>query len=493
MRQPRPRDIHALPRVALPRVRALAVAIVACFGLAPPVAADLEVLVPGGSRRLLARAGDTLNGGGTLRDKFDKVYWVPLPFGNVGWLFLSHEITAPLGGLSRLRYEDGEITERLSWVSGTHFNCSGVVTRWRTVLSCEEHPPADSLGLGNVLEVNPITPGLYWRRTALGRFSHEGIIEDPRTGDLYMTDDSYNGVFFRFVPAVPNNLSAGSLYALREATRDWVLVTDMVNTEQQAIDLGATTRPRPEDLVYNPVDDAIYIAVTGVLSDPDSHLGYILRFNPRTREMTRWLDGDGTSLANPDNLEVDKHGNLYVHEDQYYEHVALYGNNELLLVRRDRTIEPILRGLDPWGEVSGMEWSGSEQRFWINWMSGAAGSELFEITCPPHWNIGVAPEPAPAPPMLALAIEPNPFARAARLTADLTGLPRAPGERVRLEIYDVRGSLRRTLLDGPLPAHRLDVVWDGRDDHARPAPEGVYFARLATAKQVIAEKVLRVR
>lgn len=486
MRQPRARDFPPLC------ARALLAAALLVLGLAPPLTADVEVLVPGGSRRLLARTGDPLDGGGYLRDKFDKVYWVPLPFGDVGWLFLNHEITMPNGGLSRLRYEDGIITERINWVTGTHFNCSGVVTRWRTLLSCEEHPPADSLGLGHVLEVSTTTPGLYWRRTALGRFSHEGIIEDPVTGDFYMTDDSYTGVFFRFVPALRGNLSAGWLYALRESTRDWVLVTDMVNTEQQAIARGATTHPRPEDLVYNPVDDAIYIAVTGNYNDPNSRLGYILRFNPRTKQMTRWLDCDGDVLANPDNLEVDAHGNLFVHEDQYPGNAALYGNNELHLVRPDRTIEPVLRGLDGLGEVTGMEWGGSERRFWINWMGGTNGSELFEVDCPWAWNWPIGVEPSPVPPAseLTLVVAPNPFAASARFTADLSGMTGAPGERVRLEIFDVRGSLRRTLINGPLPANRLDTVWDGRDDRSRPVPEGVYFARLATAKHVISEKML---
>jgi len=103
---------------------------------------------------------------------------VPLPFGGMSAGCSSvHEITVPRGGLSRLRYEEGEITERLDWVSGTHFNCSGIVTRWRTVLSCEEHPPADSLGIGHVLEVNTLTPGLYWRAPRsplLARGDHRG-------------------------------------------------------------------------------------------------------------------------------------------------------------------------------------------------------------------------------------------------------------------------------------------------------------------------------
>jgi hypothetical protein len=349
--------------------------------------------------------------------------------------------------------------------------------------------------VGHVLEVSITEPEVYWRREALGRFSHEGVIEDPVTGDIYMTDDSYYGVFFKFVPVERGDLSAGELYALREPTRDWVLVTDMVHTEQQALALGATYHPRPEDLVYNPVDDAIYISVTGNYNNPDQRLGYILRFDPRVNYMEHWLECDGDVLANPDNLEVDSYGNLLVHEDQYPGNVAAYGPNELLLVRPDLEIMPVLRGLDPYGEVTGMDWGDSEWRFFINWMSGANGSELLQIDCPAGWNRPVGVEPAPLPPVaeLRLAVEPNPFMDRARLHAELPGPFHTAGDRVSLRIYDARGVLWRTLLDGPLSGSRIDAVWDGRDAGSRPAPRGAYFARLSTPERTIAEKLLLLR
>ncbi|HWN83259.1 MAG TPA: alkaline phosphatase PhoX, partial [Candidatus Udaeobacter sp.] len=365
---------------------------------AGPSPADISVLVPEATNRVLARSGDTLSDGfSQLRGSFDNIYWVPLSFGG-GHLFINHELVYPDGGMTRLTYDpDFGITSSMDWVTGTHFNCSGMISPTGTLLSCEEHPPADSLNLGYVIEVNQSAPNRWEKRPAMGRFSHESVIMDPWTGDYYLTDDSYNGVFFRYVP-VNGSLINGTLYAFREDTQDWVQINDLVNAEAEALALGATTHQRPEDLAYNPLDDAIYIMITGNWNVVDTRLGYILRFDPRTQTMTRWLDGDGINLANPDNVVVDSHGNLLVHEDQYPANAAEFGPNELLLIRLDKTIEPILRGNDLWGEMAGLAFAENENHFFINWMNGLNGSELCEVFCPPGWNagpVGIADQPVP--------------------------------------------------------------------------------------------------
>jgi len=51
--------------------------------------------------------------------------------------------------------------------------------------------------------------------------------------------------------------------------------------------------------------------------------------------------------------------------------------------------------------------------------------------------------------------------------------------RVRLEIFDARGRLVRTLFDAVQAGPQwYTAVWNGRDQGGRPAPGGVYFARL---------------
>ncbi len=62
-----------------------------------------------------------------------------------------------------------------------------------------------------------------------------------------------------------------------------------------------------------------------------------------------------------------------------------------------------------------------------------------------------------------------------------------------LRIYDVRGQLVRTLLDGELAAGPHSLRWDGRDRGGRAASSGTYFYRLSGAGQVQQRKMQLVR
>ncbi|MBU2501974.1 S8 family serine peptidase [bacterium] len=69
---------------------------------------------------------------------------------------------------------------------------------------------------------------------------------------------------------------------------------------------------------------------------------------------------------------------------------------------------------------------------------------------------------------------PNPFNPMTTLAFDL---PRTAA--VRLEVYDMRGKLVRTLLDGVrMEAGRHEAVWRGDDQAGRPVAGGVYFYRM---------------
>ena len=70
---------------------------------------------------------------------------------------------------------------------------------------------------------------------------------------------------------------------------------------------------------------------------------------------------------------------------------------------------------------------------------------------------------------------PNPFSRSTSLDFEL---PRA--ERVRLEVFDVRGRRIHTLVSRYVPAGRHQTTWDGTDEQGRRAGAGVYFCRLQT-------------
>jgi len=93
---------------------------------------------------------------------------------------------------------------------------------------------------------------------------------------------------------------------------------------------------------------------------------------------------------------------------------------------------------------------------------------------------------------LALALfpfRPNPMSGSATLSFDI---PDHSGP-VHLVIYNVRGQLVRTVLDGPVDRGRHEQSWDGSDDRGRPVASGVYFARLSVNERSSDQKVMVLR
>lgn len=83
---------------------------------------------------------------------------------------------------------------------------------------------------------------------------------------------------------------------------------------------------------------------------------------------------------------------------------------------------------------------------------------------------------------------PNPFARATTIRYQL-----ARGGSVRLAVYNVAGQLVRTLVAGEQGAGRHAAVWNGRDDHCRPAAAGVYYCRLESGRATIVRSLQRIK
>jgi hypothetical protein len=78
-----------------------------------------------------------------------------------------------------------------------------------------------------------------------------------------------------------------------------------------------------------------------------------------------------------------------------------------------------------------------------------------------------------APPLRQLRNAPNPFNPRTTITFELEELHVA-----RLQVFDLRGRLVRTLVSGELAGGLHHVVWDGRDRWGRSASAGVFFYRL---------------
>lgn len=262
-------------------------------------------------------------------------------------------------------------------VVGSVGNCSGGMTPWGTVLSCEENfqdylPPAGPGGWGYgwrdyveehhgwVVEVDPFDPDFVPRkRTALGRFRHENVaIRLTPDGRVvaYQGDDKRNSCVYRFVSHgryVPGDreanlrlLDSGTLYAADFGEGRWVALDYasqprlrsarrpdgsflfrnqadvLVEAREAALTLGATPVDRPEDIEIHPRTGDVYIALTNNTDHGNFH-GQIIRLRERDNVPDAatfdWdifaVGGPQSGFSSPDNLVFDPHGNLWMVTD----------------------------------------------------------------------------------------------------------------------------------------------------------------------------------
>lgn len=255
---------------------------------------------------------------------------------------------------------------------GTYANCAGGVTPWGTVLSGEENVdghfsgdpaatpeaenykrfgaelaykhwgskiarwnldenPSELLHAGWIVEIDPYDPlSTPKKRTALGRFKHEGanvhVNIDGRVV-AYSGDDAQFEYIYKFVSEKrfqPDNrqanldlLDSGTLFAARfndDGSLDWLPLVygqgplieangfnsqgDVCLDTRKAADLvGATAMDRPEDVQTNPVTGHVFAMLTNNSSrkthqlnaaNPRAYNGYgqILEFWPDNNDHT---------------------------------------------------------------------------------------------------------------------------------------------------------------------------------------------------------------
>lgn len=263
------------------------------------------------------------------------------------------------GGTTTLIYDletRRTVRQHLSLV-GTSTNCCGGVTPWGSWLTCEEteETPADAdvtREHGYVFEVPARAMGLVEAvpLKAMGRFEHEAVCIDPRTGIVYLTEDKMDGLFYRFIPETPGELTKGGrlqAMAFRGhkgadttnhkdrawAVGDWreVVWIDVDDVESPNGDLrmrghadGAALVARGEGIVWG--DGEMWLTAT---SGGPLQRGQIMRYVPSPEEGRRGEarrpgriqlfveSADEKTLNMGDNLTVAPWGHLVVCEDNY--------------------------------------------------------------------------------------------------------------------------------------------------------------------------------
>jgi secreted PhoX family phosphatase len=277
------------------------------------------------------------HGGGVIEIKRDNGKWTVVPGSKYARRIDADtpmEITGPAAGHERMKTKADPSGRR---VFGMLNNCAGGITPWGTWLSCEEnfhgyfwgkladdHPeaktfkrygvagnayawgkfedrfdiakePNEANRFGWVVEIDPFDPASVPRkRTAMGRFKHEGaagIVNKDGRYVIYQGDDEALDYVYKFVTegrvsadraANRDLLDSGTLYVAKynpDGSGDWLPLVhgqgpltaangfagqaDVLIDVRRAADLlGATKMDRPEDVEASPVTQKVYAIFT---------------------------------------------------------------------------------------------------------------------------------------------------------------------------------------------------------------------------------------
>lgn len=380
--------LRYLPSLALAAEKARA-----GYGPLVPDPRGLLDLPRGFSYRVVSRQGDVMSDGLSVPGRADGMGAFPGPNGRV-ILVRNHE-TAPdlvkadspsafgangerlarvnksriydrndgkiphAGGTSTLVYNPrtGKLESSFLSLAGTNRNCAGGPTPWNSWISCEEtHLVAGTqAGPETARYLNTRAHGYNFEVPAttkmglvepvplveMGRFRHEAVAVDARSGHVFQTEDRDDGLIYRFRPKVAGKLARGGrLEALKIVGRpkldtrnweeqtvkpgqifqlEWVPCEDADSNKDdlrlRMAEQGAAIFARGEGMWFGSHGgkDAIYFAAT---TGGKARKGQIWKIDPRANTLTLWCEpNNGHLIENADNLTVAPWGDVILSED----------------------------------------------------------------------------------------------------------------------------------------------------------------------------------
>jgi hypothetical protein len=122
------------------------------------------------------------------------------------------------GGVTTLVYDTQaqRVEDEFLSLSGTLRNCAGGPTPWNSWITCEETVDTPCVFLSQYHGYNFEVPASERQSLAepyplrdMGRFNHEAVALDPRTGIVYQTEDRSDGLIYRFLPHEYGKLAKG--------------------------------------------------------------------------------------------------------------------------------------------------------------------------------------------------------------------------------------------------------------------------------------------
>ncbi len=277
------------------------------------------------------------------------------------------EMNRRLNGFTMIPFNWDEPIRGAKAGMGTLGNCSGGITPWGTILTCEEnydsfygerndeddsliiskydvgwhaHYPNPPEHYGWVVEVDPRT-GEAQKHIALGRCAHEcATIKELKDGRLvvYTGDDANDECLYKFISSKPGSLSEGTLYVANVEEGRWesldyesneVLKANFKNQTDVLVRLrksskmvGGSLLDRPEDIEIDPINGNVLVSLTNNVPK-ENYFGAIMKLEETNGDYTSLTfksdtylaGGVETGFACPDNMAFDLAGNLWFTSD----------------------------------------------------------------------------------------------------------------------------------------------------------------------------------